>query len=180
MKTSMLSLAALFLLVALCGPSHASNDRINPADYICAELVTAPGLSPEPPLFPALQLDGWVAAELGEEVASPEVVMLLVGQAYQICLTKPADKVVEHWKELRSIAPSPESKWKATKTTCREFALDSENASGFIIWLDAYNRQVTGSSKSILNTDEDVQTFIDACMLSPNRTMLEVLRETAK
>lgn len=184
MKTSISALLAVAVLTASLGvaPAFAAspNDKIDPPTYVCAELVAAPGLSPEPPLFPALQLDGWASAEIGSDVASPDTVMLLVGQVYQMCLTKPADSAYAIWKKLREAGPEPLGTWNARKSTCRDYAENTEDGSGFIIWLDAYNRKAQGTKKSILKSDKDVQRFIDACLRSPDRTMLEVLREKAR
>mgnify|MGYP003210317182 CR=1 FL=1 len=61
-----------------------------------------------------------------------------------------------------------------------DYALDPDDASGFIIWLDAWNRKTQNTAKSILKSDSDIQEFIDACMISPQKKMIDVLREHAK
>lgn len=159
----------------------ADNDKINPENYLCAEMISEPGiLKGEPPLFQGLQIDGYVAAGLNMKVASPDTVQVVLTQVFMWCQKRPDEKVIGVWKEMRSTGPVPDGHWNAETSTCRDYALAPDDASGFIIWLDGYNRKIQGTEKSILNSDKDIQDFIDACMISPSRKMIDVLREHVK
>lgn len=174
----------LFAALALCcvpGFAQAANEKIDPETYLCAELVSNEALlRGEPPIFEALQLDGYASAAVNMDVASPDAVQIILTEAVNWCQTRPTDKVYAIWQQMRATGPVPEGEWNAKTTSCADYALNQEDASGFIIWLDGYNRKASGTTKSILNSDEDVRGFIDACLVSPKRTMLEVLQERAK
>ena len=110
----------LTLLLALpCAP-QAANDKIDPATYICAELVTQPiSGDGEPPVFTALQIDGYASAKAGNVVADPDSLASILDQVYAVCQTKPADTVLSVWQEARKLLPAgTESPWRADKTTC--------------------------------------------------------------
>ncbi len=173
----------LSALALLCVPAlaQAENDKIDPATYLCAEYQSNEAvLRGEPPLFEGLQIDGYVAAEVGMDIASADTVHVMLGQVYMWCQNRPADPVVTGWKQMRATGPVPIGDWNAKTSTCADMAMNPDDASGFIIWLDGYNRALQKTTKSILNSDADLQGFMDACMLSPSRTMLEVLQEQAK
>ncbi len=179
----MLRYLLLCALAFMCMPAlaQAENEKIDPATYLCAEYQTNEAvLRGEPPLFEGLQIDGYVSAQVGMDIASADTVHVMLGQAYLWCQNRPAEKVVTIWKQLRETGPVPIGDWNATQSTCADMAVNTDDASGFIIWLDGYNRSLQNTTKSILNSDADLQGFIDACMLSPTRTMLEVLQEQAK
>ena len=174
-------LLACLLALACPGLACADNDKIDPATYVCAELVSEPGIMKgEPPLFQALQIDGYVAAELKMDVASPDTVQVMMQQTFMWCQKPPDVPVINPWREARKTGPVPEGHWNAHTSTCRDYALNPDDASGFIIWLDGYNRKFRNTAKSVLNSDADLQEFIDACTISPSRTMLDVLNEHAK
>ncbi len=179
MLRNLLLCAAVLALSA--SPAQAVNDKIDPTTYLCAEYVSSESvLAGTPPLFEALQIDGYVSADIGMDVASPDTVAIMTSQVYLWCQNKPVEKVITPWKQLRETGPVPQGEWSAKTVTCAEMTVDIDDASGFIIWLDGYNRRLQNTGKSILNSDEDLQAFIDACVLSPQRTMLEVLQEYAK
>lgn len=176
-----LPILALLALLVLPGSALAANDKIDPATYLCAELVSNElVLQNQPPLFEGLQMDGYVSASISKETASPDTVFGILSQVVGWCQSNPTEKVITPWQQMRSTGPDPEGEWVASKTTCADFALNQDDASGFIIWLDGYNRKLQNTDKSILNSDDDVRAFIDACLLSPKKTMLQVLQETAK
>ncbi len=173
-------LAALFL-VCLPSLALADNEKIDPATYLCAEFISSEAaLGGQPPLFEGLQIDGYASAALDMDVASSDTISILLGQAFLWCEKRPSDTVLSIWQRVRGISAVPQGNWHAKTATCADYAMNQEDASGFIIWLDAYNRKAQNTTRSILNTDEDLQAFIDACLLSPGRTMLEVLRENAR
>ena len=58
------------LMLSLPVAAQAADEKIDPATYICAELV-ATGVSGQPPLFEGLQIDGYAAAALDKPVADP-------------------------------------------------------------------------------------------------------------
>ncbi|MDO5537702.1 MAG: hypothetical protein Q4F72_09270 [Desulfovibrionaceae bacterium] len=179
----MLRRMLLCAVALLCVPAlaHAANDKIDPATYLCAEYQTNEMvLKGQPPLFEGLQIDGYASADVNMDIASADTVHVLLGQVYLWCENRPTEPVYTVWRQLRATGPVPLGNWNAKTSTCGDMAQDMDNASGFIIWLDGYNRRLQNTSKSILNSDEDLQGFIDACMLSPSRTMLEVLQEHAK
>lgn len=174
-------LLSLVLVLSLPALARADNDLIQPDAYLCAELISEPGIMKgEPPLFQALQVDGWVSAEIGQNIASPDTVQVVLTQTYMWCQKNPDVKVMQPWKEMRSTGPKVEGRWNAETSTCRDYALDPDDASGFIIWLDAWNRKTQNTAKSILKSDSDIQEFIDACMISPQKKMIDVLREHSK
>ncbi len=176
-----LLLLALVFVLSFQGQSMAANDKIDPATYLCAEYLTNEAvMQGQPPLFEGLQIDGYVSADVNMDIASPDTVHVLLGQVFLWCEKRPDAPVISVWKQMRATGPVPQGDWNAKKSTCADMALNIENASGFIIWLDGYNRRLQNTTKSILNSDADLQGYIDACMLSPSRTMLEVLQERAK
>ena len=179
----MLKKVLLAALALVCVPNLvlAANEKIDPETYLCAELVSNETLlQGEAPLFEGLQLDGYASAAVNMDVASPDAVHIILNEAVNWCQERPTDKVYSIWQQMRATGPVPEGDWNATTSTCADFALNQDDASGFIIWLDGYNRKANNTTKSILNSDADVRAFIDACLLSPKRTMLEVLQENAK
>ena len=46
------------LLLALPLAAQAEDEKIDPANYICAEFVAQGAVSQDPPVFQALQIDG--------------------------------------------------------------------------------------------------------------------------
>lgn len=170
------------LLLSLPSPLLAANEKIDPASYICAELVTEPMTDGgEPPVFAALQIDGYASAKAGNTVADAETLAVLLRQVYTICQSKPADKVLSIWQETRKTIPAAtESRWQSDKTTCKDYAEDTENGSGFVIWLDGFHRGTKGSSESVLNDDDTLNAYLAACAKKPDTLMLEVMDSFAK
>lgn len=183
MRKYALKIATVLALVLMWAPlaANAANDKIDPATYLCAELVSNElALRGELPIFEGLQIDGYVGAKIDNDMAAVDTVNMILQQAVMWCQDRPTDTVISVWEQMRVTGPTPKEGWLAKSSTCADYALNPDDASGFIIWLDGYNRKLSDTDKSILNTDEDVQAFIDACMISPKKTMLEVLQETAK
>ena len=183
MRKYALKIATAFALVLLWVPfaANAANDKIDPATYLCAELVSNEAtLRGELPVFEGLQIDGYVGAAIGNDMAAVDTVGMILQQAVIWCQDRPTDTVISVWEQMRVTGPAPREGWQANKNTCADYALNPDDGSGFIIWLDGYNRRLSGTDRSVLNSDEDVQAFIDACMLNPKKTMLEVLQESAK
>ena len=121
------------LLLALPLAAQAEDEKIDPANYICAEFVAQGAVSQDPPVFQALQIDGYVSSNI---------------------------------------------EWEADVTKCRAYNEQPENGSGFVIWLDAYNRQYNVTEKSILAKQETLDKFLAACAKNPDAFMIDVLQET--
>ena len=73
------------LLLALPLAVRAEDEKIDPANYICAEFVAQGAVSQDPPVFQALQIDGFVSSNIGYTVADPQAINVLVPQAYLMC-----------------------------------------------------------------------------------------------
>ena len=173
MKTILLLAAALLT----SGAAHAG-DKIAPEEYICAQFMAA-GVA-EAPVFEALQLDGNYAAANGETVADPALVTPILEEVFTVCGEKPEARVYPLWETARKGHPAPtEGKWRADKSTCADFIADEDNASGFIIWLDAYQRKLGKSTASILESDKKANDFMAACRKNPQSLMLDLMKKEA-
>ena len=167
------------LLLALPLAAQAEDEKIDPANYICAEFVAQGAVSQDPPVFQALQIDGYVSSNIGYTVADPQAINVLVPQAYLMCQEQPTAVVAEIWEPLKKKLPRPISgEWEADVTKCRAYNEHPENGSGFVIWLDAYNRQYNVTEKSILAKQETLDKFLAACAKNPDAFMVDVLQET--
>ncbi|WP_298035129.1 hypothetical protein [uncultured Desulfovibrio sp.] len=172
----------LFCCVMLNLPvaAQAAEEKIDPAAYICAELV-AIGVSGQPPLFEGLQIDGYAAAAQGATVADPPIMAPLLEQVYAACQAKPTEKVVTLWQEARKKQTvADDAPWRADKTTCRQYSENEDDGSGFVIWLDGYNRQKSGKLDSVLESDDTLRAYLDACANHPEKLMIDVMRESVK
>lgn len=169
------------LLLGFSATAQAANDKIDPATYICAELITQPiADAGEPPIFTALQIDGYACAKAGHPVADAATLASLLQEVYASCQAKPTETVLSVWQKIRKHIPAAkEGTWRADSTTCKDYAADSENGSGFVIWLDGYHRGKTGTKASILADDATVQAFLSACTQKPEARMLDVLDSVA-
>ncbi|WP_241159419.1 MULTISPECIES: hypothetical protein [unclassified Desulfovibrio] len=173
------------LLLSCCALLLAANtvsaeEKIDPATYICAELVAAT-TSGEPPLFEGLQLDGYAAARAGAAVADPALLSPLLLEVYDTCQAAPADKVLPHWEEARKQkVAATDGPWRADKTSCKDYAANEEDGSGFVIWLDGYQRGKSGQPASALESNESLDAFLDACKKQPGALMLDVLAESVR
>ncbi len=174
----------LCALLGLAGVAHAGSDKIDPSGYICAELVALTTTDPEPPIFEALQIDGYASAAEGAVVTpTPDLLFSLVLHVNNLCQKKPGEKVLTLWRDVRSRLPLPaDGEWRADTTTCKDFNDNPDNGSGFIIWLDGYNRGSNGkgSGPSLLESDAKINSFIEACKAKPEAKMIDVLREQVK
>lgn len=170
-----------FTLALVCAtPAKAVNEKIDPQNYICAELV-ASNVSGQPPLFEGLQLDGYTAAKMGEKTADPRIMQPILIAVSDSCAAKPTDKVIAHWREVRKQLPIPaDSPWRADKTTCKDYADNPDDGSGFLIWLDGYNRGKNSKAASVLESDEKIDAFLEACKKRPEALMLDVMAERVK
>ena len=170
------------LLLGLPVAVQAGNDKIDPNTYICAELIAQPTTDGgQPPIFEALQIDGFASAKSGNTVADPETLPPMLGQVYAACQAKPTATVLSIWNEARKTFPvDTESTWRADKTLCKDYAANTDDGSGFVIWLDGYNRGKTGKPESVLVSDDTLKAYLDACSKKPDSLMLDVLAESAK
>lgn len=176
LKTLSLSLCALLLTAN----AAYAEEKIDPAQFICAEL-TAATLSGEPPLFEALQLDGYAAAKSGTVVADPELMAPLLLEVYDTCQAAPADKVLPYWEKVRKAKVlAIDGPWRADKTTCKDYAANEDDGTGFVIWLDGYQRGKSGKPASALESNESLAAFLEACKREPDALMLDVLAKSLK
>jgi hypothetical protein len=163
----------------MCLPARA-DELIDPDTFICAELValTTSGL---PPMFESLQMDGYTSAKRGNVIADPLILRDVLLDVMKACESRPATKVRAIWKETaESYTYDKDSRWKANTTTCAMYNDDEENGSGFVIWLDGYNRAKNDTEKSVLKDDDAIQGFLKACREKPESLVLDVLKESAK
>lgn len=167
------------LMLALPAKLQAADEKIDPAAFICAELVAIASTSGQPPLFEGLQIDGYVAAAQGQTVADPGIMAPLLAQAYAACQAKPTEKVATVWQAARkNQTVSGESPWRADKTTCKDYSANEDDGSGFVIWLDGYNRRKSGKPGSVLESNETLKAFLDACAKKPAALMSDVMQES--
>ena len=149
------------LLTGLPLTAKAANAKIDPESYICAELVALASTESDGPLFEALQLDGYAAAALEQDLAVPEALAPLAMQVVAIC---------------QAVFPRG-GPWQAERVPCKTYNDNPDEGSGFPVWLDGYNRQKSGTTASILENNETYQSFLQACSRKPEARMLDVLRE---
>lgn len=172
--------ASILLAAALLLPANVlAGEKINPEDYICAEFL-ATGAMTEPPIFEGLQVDGYYSAANGQKVADPPLVGTVLEEVFMRCGEKPDAMVLPLWTEVRNAHPQPEGgQWQADKTRCRDYNQDPEDGSGFVIWLDGYQRRESGGNDSILESDAKANAYTGACKGKPDALMLDLIREYA-
>lgn len=169
------------LILALPAGLQAADEKIDPSTFICAELVALASTSGQPPLFEGLQIDGYAAAAQGKTIADPNIMAPLLAQAYAACQAKPTEKVAAVWQAARkNQSVSAESPWRADKTTCKDYSANEDDGSGFVIWLDGYNRQKSGKPGSVLESNETLKAYLNACSKKPDALMLDVMRENVQ
>lgn len=161
--------------------SFAGSDKINPDEYICAEYLTAVSIEHAPPLFEALQIDGYTAAKMDKTVANSRIMPPIMLEVYALCQSQPEVKVYPLWQQVRSRLPVPEDGlWRADRTTCASYNAAPNDGSGFIIWLDGYIRGKYNTSASVLKNDRDLNAFFEGCKRQPNALIQDVMRKYAK
>ena len=173
---------SLILAGCILAPARgeAADEKIDPSAYICAELI-ASAVDGVPPIYEGLQLDGYVSSLIGQPVADPEALHPLVMGVFEACTAEPTDKAFERWRETRESYPiNTEGPWRADKTVCADYAKDPDNGSGFVIWLDAYNRGKNGTDKSILTDQATLDSFLEYCAANPDALMLDAVNAKAK
>ena len=173
----------IFCCVFLYGltlQAYAGSDKINPADYICAEYVATISVEHAPPLFEGLQIDGYAAAKEGKTITDPRILPPIMLEVYALCQSQPEALVLPLWQKVRSRITFPKvGEWQADKTTCEQFNLDPDDGSGFVIWLDGYNRGKNSNDASILKSDLDLNSFIESCKREPKKLMRDVMLKNA-
>lgn len=172
----------LCLLSVFCAvnPVWAADDKIDPETYICAELVAA-NLDGQPPLFEGLQLDGYYSAKKGKPFADAAILAPMLIEVADSCASEPADKALTHWEMARKNHPeSTDTQWNADTYTCADYVANPDDGSGFVIWLDAYNRGKTGKTASILSSQEAIDTFVAECKANPKKLMKDMINQTAR
>lgn len=168
--------------VALIYPYMAlgADEKIDPQSYICAELV-ASSVDGQPPLFEGLQLDGYASGLAKNPVAEASVMEPLLLMVYDSCSAEPTDKALGHWQDARKKIVAPdESPWRADKTTCADYTANPDDGSGFVIWLDGYQRAKTGKAASVFSSQDALDNFLAICQKNPDKLMLDVMVENAK
>lgn len=169
-------MATLALILA----SHAlgANEKIDPNTYICAEIIAA-YTSGEPPLFEGLQIDGYAAQKKGQLVADPDIMAPMLVEISDVCQAAPTDTVLSHWQKLRENHPvANDGPWRADKTTCGNYYANEEDGSGYLIWIDGWQRAKNGNDKSIFASQEILDKFLKACKASPDKLVVNVIGET--
>ncbi|MDE5833242.1 MAG: hypothetical protein K2H64_09765 [Desulfovibrio sp.] len=173
-------LTPLLFFACLAAPALGADEKIDPKTYICAELI-ASAVDGVPPIYEGLQLDGFIAGQKGAPVADPELLQPLLLAVFDSCSAEPADKAAEHWAKSRESWPiDPDGAWRADKTTCADYAKNPDDGSGFVIWLDAYNRAAKNTDKSVLADQETLEAFLDKCSKNPGKLMIDVMAESGK
>lgn len=168
------------LLLGLAAPCHAADEMINPANYICAELVAA-NVDGEPPIFEGLQLDGYYSGQKNLPYADASILGDMLIEVADSCSAKPADKALAHWEMARKNHPAENSAiWNANTYTCADYAANPDDGSGFVIWLDAWNRAKTGKTASVLSSQEAIDNFLELCKANPQRIMRDVINENGR
>lgn len=174
---SFLFLAALILLAQ---SAFAADEKIDPKTYICAEIV-ASSVDGAPPIFEGLQLDGYAAGLAGNKAADPSTLEQALLAVSDSCAAAPTDKALAHWQNARKFFPLPDSSsWMADKTTCADYTADQDNGSGFIIWLDGYQRAKTGKDASVFTDQATLDNFLEQCAKNLGRLVYDVMVESAK
>lgn len=176
----------LILAAAACcaafaaGSAWAANDKIDPKTFICAELV-ATSVDMEPPIFEGLQLDGYAAGLANKNIADPAAIQPLLLKVYDACSASPVDKALPYWQKMRENEPYAENgKWDASKITCGDYTANEDEGSGFVIWLDAWQRARTGKDASVFKDQATLDNFLDICRKNPQKLMYDVMVENAK
>ena len=173
-------LFVVLFLLALASPVLAGSDKIDPANYICAEYVTTVSIEHAPPLFEGLQIDGYASAREKMPVADPQILPPVMLEVYALCQSQPEAQVLPLWQKVRSrLAVAPDSSWRADRSRCEAYNSNPDDGSGFVIWLDGYLRGTDGSSASVLTSDLDLNAFLEMCKREPKKLMLDAMRESA-
>lgn len=174
-----------FLMLCCCmqllaGAAMAANEKIDPKGFICAEMVAISVSSGQPPLFEALQIDGYASGVDGTVNADPDIMLPLLEQVFAGCQKVPAEKLLPVWQAAKKNITVAETPWKADKTTCKDYSANEEDGSGFLIWLDGYNRGKTKGTASVLESDAAIKSYLEACAKKPEALMIDVMQEYLK
>lgn len=168
------------LALFLSAEARGADEKIDPDTFICAEII-ASSVDGVPPVYEALQLDGYAAAKAGKTIADPNGLedMLLV--VYDSCSARPDEIALQHWQAARKNIPWQESgAWQADKTTCSDYQANQDDGSGFVIWLDGYQRARTGKKASVFRDQSTLDNFLAQCAKNPQRLMYDVMVENAR
>lgn len=161
-------------------PVFGADEKIDPKTFICAELL-ATITDLQPPLYEGLQIDGYAAGLTDRVVADPASMEEMLLKVYDSCSAKPAETVLAHWQELRKDIPAAtEGPWRADRTTCGDYAANEDDGSGFVIWLDGYQRAKTGKTASVFTDQATLDHFLAQCKANPGKLMIDVMMENAK
>ena len=90
-------------------------------------------------------------------------------------------QVLPHWNGSGKNLPiATEGPYRADKTTCGEYYADEDNGSGFLIWLDGWQRAKNGRQDSIFENQATLDRFLAACKNAPDKLIIDVIGETLK
>lgn len=170
---------ALALLLG-ANVTFAADEKIDPETYICAEFV-ASVVDGKPPIYEGLQLDGYAAGKAGAPIADPGNLENLLFAVMDSCSAKPSESALEHWQAARKYFLFPdEGDWRADKTTCGDYQANQDDGSGFVIWLDGFQRAKTGKDASVFKDQATLDNFLGICSKNPQRLMYDVMIENAR
>lgn len=173
-------LAATLMLLLTAPYLLAADEKIDPKTYICAEII-ASVVDGRPPIYEGLQLDGYAAGQAGSPVADPANLEQLLLSVMDSCAAKPSESALQHWQAARKFYPfSDDSAWRADKTTCADYQANQDDGSGFVIWLDGYQRAKTGKDASVFKDQATLNKFLESCAKNPGRLMYDVMVENAQ
>lgn len=168
------------LAVFIGSVANAADEKIDPKTYICAELV-ASSVDGQPPLFEALQLDGFSAGLANRRCADATIMEPLLISVSDSCAAAPGDTALSHWQAAtKNLVAPDDGSWCAHKTTCADYQANPDDGSGFVIWLDGYQRAKNNKAASIFSSQKTLDDFLAACKAAPQRLMMDVMTERAK
>lgn len=175
-----LLVVTLTIALSLLGQAWAADEKIEPESYICAELIAA-NLDGVPPIYEGLQLDGYYSAQKGLKFADANILAPMLVEVSDSCAAEPTEKALKHWETARKNYPVEENGlWNVSTYKCGDYAENPDDGSGFVIWMDAYNRAKTGKSASVLSSQEAIDQFVEVCKANPGKLMLDVINETVR
>ena len=120
-------------------------------------------------------------SNIGKTVADPRMVMSLMARTYSVCQRDPTAVAADVWQEMKLELSDPlDEHWKADTATCRQYNDNPDDGSGFVIWLDGYNRHYNVTEKSVLDSQKTLDAFLAACKKKPDARMIDVMQETLK
>ncbi len=162
------ALFAALLALCLAAPALPPATKIDPETYICAELL-ASNTSGEPPLLKACR---WKAMPAQKAAARSWPTSFCHGTYAYLDIRHLPGRADRHefcptgTRSGKNLPIATEGPYRADKTTCGEYYADEDNGSGFLIWLDGWQRAKNGRQDSIFEN----QATLDRSSWPPART----------